>query len=259
MSIIKINSISYPVLFSSLGILAYLLLINFSDLALINSKALFYTWGYLYFIAIFNLIGYALIKFSSWISEKMEVYMIKQWKLTLLYSFVGFVLLLLNYALLATAKMIAGAHEPFLFANGGHRVLLIVWFIELIIMGLLLVNRSVVNSLRIQKEAARLQDENNKARYIALQNQLNPHFLFNSLNTLIAEIEYDPRNAVDFTRKLSDVYRYVLQSQHKPLVTLDEELQFMRAYIFLHQVRLGDYLSVDCRIDEAYKIGRAHV
>lgn len=254
MSYKKINRISYPVLFSSLGILAYLLLINFSDLALINSKALFYTWGYLYFILMFNLIGYALIKFSNWISEKMEVYMIKQWKLILLYSFVGIILLLLNYVLLATAKMIAGAHEPFLFANGGHRILLIVWFIELIIMGLLLVNRSALNSLRIQKEAARLQDENNKARYIALQNQLNPHFLFNSLNTLIAEIEYDPKNAIDFTRKLSDVYRYVLQCQHKPLVTLEEELEFMKSYIFLHQVRLGDYISVDCQIGEEYKV-----
>lgn len=249
----NINKISYPVLFSSLGVLAYLLLINFSDLAHIGSKALFYTWGYLYFIAMFNLIGYSLIKFSNWLSEKMEVYMIKQWKLILLYSFVAVILLLLNYVLLATAKMIAGSNEPFIFVNSGHRILLIVWFIELIIIGLLLVNRSVLNSLRIQKEAARLQDENNRARYIALQNQLNPHFLFNSLNTLIAEIEYDPKNAIDFTRKLSDVYRYVLQCQHKPLVTLEEELEFMRAYIFLHQVRLGDYISVDCRIGEAYK------
>lgn len=253
MSYKKINKISYPAIFSALGVLAYLLLVNFSDLRFNNNMALSYLWGYLYFIAMFNLIGFSLIRFSNWISEKMEVYMMKHWRVVLLYAFVAIVLLLLNYVLLVTAKMIAGVHEPFRFAISGHRILLVVWFIELVIMGLLLVNRSVLNSLRIQKEAARLQDENNKARYIALQNQLNPHFLFNSLNTLIAEIEYDPKNAVDFTRKLSDVYRYVLQSQQKPLVTLEEELEFMRAYIFLHQVRLGAYLSVDCQIGEAYK------
>ena len=75
-------------------------------------------------------------------------------------------------------------------------------------------------TLRLQQQAADLQKENNTARYTALQNQLNPHFLFNSLNTLIAEIEYDPANAVHFTKNLSNVYRYVLQCQEKPLITL---------------------------------------
>ena len=65
-----------------------------------------------------------------------------------------------------------------------------------------------------------MQAENDTARYTALQNQLNPHFLFNSLNTLIAEIEYNPANAVHFTKHLSCVYRYVLQSQDKTLVSL---------------------------------------
>lgn len=253
MSYKKLNRIGYPAIFSSLGVLAYLLLVNFSNLPINDSRALSYVWGYLYFITIFNLIGFLLIKFSNWISEKIEIYRIKQWRVVMLYSFVAVLLFLLNYALLATAKMIAGVNEPFLFVNGGYRVLLVVWFIELIIIGLLLVNRSALNALQIQKEASRLQDENNKARYIALQNQLNPHFLFNSLNTLIAEIEYDPKNAVNFTRNLSDVYRYVLQCQQKPLVTLHEELEFMQSYIFLHKVRLGDYIKMDCQIGEEYK------
>lgn len=252
MSYKRLNNIGYPAIFSTLGILAYLLLVNFSNLPIKDSTALSYVWGYLYFVAIFNLIGFLLIKFSNWISEKIEMYRIKQWRVVMLYSFVAVLLFLLNYTLLATAKMLAGVHEPFLFANGGFRVLLVVWFIELIIIGLLLVNRSALTSLRIQKEAARLQDENNKARYIALQNQLNPHFLFNSLNTLIAEIEYDPKNAVNFTRNLSDVYRYVLQCQHKPLVSLGEELEFMQSYIFLHKVRLGNYILIDCRIGKEY-------
>lgn len=102
--------------------------------------------------------------------------------------------------------------------------------------------------LRLQQKAAQLQKENNAARYTALQNQLNPHFLFNSLNTLIAEIEYNPSNAVRFTRNLSDVYRYVLQSQDKTLITLGEELEFIQSYLFLHEVRLGNCIACNITI-----------
>lgn len=85
-------------------------------------------------------------------------------------------------------------------------------------------------------------------RYTALQNQLNPHFLFNSLNTLISEIRYNPANAELFTQHLSDVYRYILQCQNQRLTTLREELDFLNSYIFLHRVRLGDCIHIDSRI-----------
>lgn len=103
---------------------------------------------------------------------------------------------------------------------------------ELVILGLLLAFRAIREMLRLQQHTAALQEENNTARYVALQNQVNPHFLFNSLNTLIAEIEYNPRNAVEFTRNLSNVYRYVLQCQDKTLVTLGDELDFLDAFLF---------------------------
>ena len=104
--------------------------------------------------------------------------------------------------------------------------------------------------LRLQQHTAALQEENNTARYVALQNQVNPHFLFNSLNTLIAEIEYNPRNAVEFTRNLSNVYRYVLQCQDKTLVTLGDELDFLDAFLFLHKVRLGDCITCDIEVPD---------
>lgn len=70
---------------------------------------------------------------------------------------------------------------------------------------------------------------------------------------LIAEIEYNPRNAVSFTQKLSNVYRYVLQCQDKPLVALKEELEFPEAYLFLHKVRLGNCISCDTEIPAAVR------
>ena len=149
-------------------------------------------------------------------------------------------------------KLLVGSYNIFIFPNGGWRILFLVWLVELVIVGLLLSNRSIQNTLKLQQEAAELQKENNTARYTALQNQLNPHFLFNSLNTLIAEIEYNPANAVHFTKHLSSVYRYVLQSQDKVLVPLSEELEFMKSYLFLHEVRLGNCISYKCHLPEDY-------
>ena len=94
----------------------------------------------------------------------------------------------------------------------------------------------------------KLEESSIKAQYTALQNQLNPHFLFNSLNTLISEIEYNPENAVVFTQKLSDVYRYILKSQEQGLVTLRNELEFLDSYIYLHQVRLGKCIQLENKI-----------
>ena len=69
---------------------------------------------------------------------------------------------------------------------------------------------------------------------------------------MIAEIEYNPANAVRFTKHLSSVYRYVLQSQDKVLVPLSEELEFMKSYLFLHEVRLGNCISYKCHLPEDY-------
>jgi sensor histidine kinase YesM len=193
-------------------------------------------------------LGYSTLRISSWMNDQYALNIRKRWKIVVIYAIVMLLLLLLNYSLLVVAKMLVGMDDPLIFPNGGWRILLVVWLVELVILGLLLANRSIQNTLKLQQEAAALQKENNTARYTALQNQLNPHFLFNSLNTLIAEIEYNPDNAVRFTKNLSSVYRYVLQSQDKTLVSLGEELEFLDSYLFLHKVRLGDCISCVCDI-----------
>ena len=64
------------------------------------------------------------------------------------------------------------------------------------------------------------------------KNQMSPHFLFNSLNTLTSIIPEDPEAAVSFTEKLSEVYRYILQNKERELVTLSEEVDFVKSYLF---------------------------
>lgn len=92
--------------------------------------------------------------------------------------------------------------------------------------------------------AEQLEREHTKAQYESLKNQINPHFLFNSLNTLSAIIPQDADKAVDFVHKLSNTYRYLLKMKERELVLLDEELEFARAYIFLIKSRYGDNLQI---------------
>jgi len=99
-------------------------------------------------------------------------------------------------------------------------------------------------------EMEELKIEKLRSDYQALQNQLNPHFLFNSFNVLISEIQYNPDTAVRFTRKLSDVYRYVLESRKHDLVALSRELQFIKSYVYLHQVRVGKGLKLVTEIPD---------
>lgn len=78
------------------------------------------------------------------------------------------------------------------------------------------------------------------AKFDALKNQLDPHFLFNSLNVLSSLIDENPNSAQKFTTALSKVYRYVLEQKNKELVTVDEELQFAKTYMSLLKMRFED-------------------
>lgn len=83
------------------------------------------------------------------------------------------------------------------------------------------------------------------AKFDALKNQLDPHFLFNSLNVLTSLIEEDPQQAQKFTTSLSKVYRYVLEQKNKDLVTVDEELAFAETYVRLLKMRFEDSIVFD--------------
>ena len=83
------------------------------------------------------------------------------------------------------------------------------------------------------------------AKFDALKNQLDPHFLFNSLNVLSSLIEENPSGAQDFTTDLSKVYRYVLEQKNKDLILLDEELKFANYYASLLKMRFEDSLEFE--------------
>ena len=82
--------------------------------------------------------------------------------------------------------------------------------------------------------------KNQTAKFESLKNQLDPHFLFNSLNVLTSLISENPSQAERFTTKLSKVYRYVLEQKDKDLIPLEEELKFAKSYMELLKMRFED-------------------
>lgn len=105
-------------------------------------------------------------------------------------------------------------------------------------------------------ETERLRRENVESQLQGLRDQVNPHFLFNSLNTLTYIIPEDPERAVRFVQMLSKVYRYILEIKEKRLITLEEELRFLDAYIFLLKERFGDSLCIELNVSEAAQAHR---
>jgi sensor histidine kinase YesM len=100
-----------------------------------------------------------------------------------------------------------------------------------------------------QLEGEKYKKASAEAQLKNLTNKLNPHFLFNSLNTLAIIIEENKDKAVDFVQELSDVYRYVLNSDKQTWVTLEEEIRFSKSYISLLKMRFESNFDVDISID----------
>lgn len=105
-----------------------------------------------------------------------------------------------------------------------------------------------------EQEIEQLKMENLQSRYDALSNQINPHFFFNSLNGLTSVIrKKNEDNALEYVNKLSDVFRYILQSDKKGLVTLREELEFVKAFFYMMEIRFASKLIFYIDIKENMK------
>ena len=88
------------------------------------------------------------------------------------------------------------------------------------------------------------------AQFETLKNQLDPHFLFNSLNVLSALIDENPNHAQRFTSSMSKIYRYVLDEKDKELVTVEEEIDFAKTYCELLKTRFEDSVNFEFNVDE---------
>jgi hypothetical protein len=101
-------------------------------------------------------------------------------------------------------------------------------------------------------ETEQLKKANLQSQLDGLKSQINPHFLFNSLNSLSSLIEDDPDQAERFVEEMSSVYRYLLRSNETELTTLGQEIQFAQSYFHLLNTRYGDGIQLRLAIDPAF-------
>ncbi|HET6568950.1 MAG TPA: histidine kinase [Rhodothermales bacterium] len=102
----------------------------------------------------------------------------------------------------------------------------------------------------IEREQA-LKQESAEAQLVALRAQINPHFLFNALNTIISLISERPEEAETTVEHLASIFRHILQTSSRPYVTLDEEMALVAHYLEIEQARFGQNLTIEVMIDPA--------
>jgi sensor histidine kinase YesM len=105
---------------------------------------------------------------------------------------------------------------------------------------------------KLVDEAENLKKENLQSQLEGLKGQVNPHFLFNSLNSLSSLISEDPEKAEIFLDEMSKVYRYLLRTNEEGLTTLDSEMNFIYSYFHMLKTRYGDGLDMETKIDNHY-------
>ena len=155
----------------------------------------------------------------------------------------AFILKIINVLLLQ--------EEPFssVFINGEFRTVLNFTVFYSILLAIYFHVRfsSLVKDQQLEEQ--KVITGNVSAQFESLKNQLDPHFLFNSLNVLGALIEEDQDKAVEFNNSLSKTYRYILDQKNKELVPIEEELAFAKTYIELLQMRFEDSLIFELPTD----------
>jgi sensor histidine kinase YesM len=105
---------------------------------------------------------------------------------------------------------------------------------------------------RAKLEEAILRDEIARIKLEILKSQINQHFMFNSLNVLSGLLKKDHERALVFIEEFSNIYRYVLETIEQSLTSLDKELEFIRSYLFLQQIRYGNSLKFTENISESH-------
>jgi len=110
-----------------------------------------------------------------------------------------------------------------------------------------------VDRLSLVEREKALAAESSKAHLVALRSQINPHFLFNALNTLMSLISEKPSEAEEVVAHLAAIFRHTLQAGSKAFVSLEEETSLVEHYLAIEKARFGDRLDVTCDLDDGLR------
>ena len=158
------------------------------------------------------------------------------------------------YTIPMSALLLVGWYN---FFGGGHPNWSVIWQSTLIILVAVIFITHVYETVFLVKETEnemikneQLERAKAEAELEALKNQIDPHFIFNSLNTLSHLIEEKPGKAKQFNDNLADVYRYILQNKARDLVLLKEEMIFLQNYFSLLKIRFEKAIQMIVKIDD---------
>jgi two-component system, LytTR family, sensor kinase len=126
------------------------------------------------------------------------------------------------------------------------------FILSVVFLGLFVFHRMSASLI----EAEQLKQENLIAQNQALRQQIDPHFLFNSITTLTTLIQENKDLAIEFVQRLSKVYRHVLQSKEHDLVDLKTEVEFVRDYAFAFEMRFGEQFHLTIEIPKKFLTSR---
>ena len=185
----------------------------------------------------------------------------KEYKKRIITRLAAFFLIIL---IIGTAFVLLTIAAPMLFGDGQFPEMLedfvsqeLKWFLLSWIISISIATAAFFymewnNSL---KREQKLREEKLIFQYETLKNQVNPHFLFNSLNTLSSLIPKDPELAERFITKFSTIYRYILEKADREIVGLNEEIEFIKNYFFLQKIRDDGKINLHIEVDhpEAYQ------
>jgi two-component system LytT family sensor kinase len=165
---------------------------------------------------------------------------------------------LLVYVLLADRALLglgswSALRDPHAFPNALRGMFLWNWLIYWVIVGAWQAYQYYRRYLSSELRRERLEHQFSEARLNALRMQLDPHFLFNALNTISSQLERDPRLAREMIEHLGDLLRLSLDSKDRQEVPLAEEMAFLAHYLAIQKIRFGDNLRVEIRVDPEVK------
>ncbi len=196
------------------------------------------------FIEIINVLNKWLNKGSGWDHKPVQRLNLQ----ILLHLLIGFIL----FTGIRLAYIYLFSPRNYILFTDELTIALFYAFIIIILnvfnFGFVLLNQwrnSLAQAEKYKKESAEFEFE-------MLQAQINPHFLFNSLNTLSSLVYEDADRSAEFIRRLSDVYRHVLDTRHKELISIEEELSFIKSYVFLLELRFDKKLAIKINLAENY-------
>jgi sensor histidine kinase YesM len=207
--------------------------------------------SYLFSIAITFIIMYGLVKLAGWMNQKIS------WEKApgvRFYSQIIVITIFILVVVMGMRMVVIFLFSDSQFIRLTDEIIITVYFLVMALLlvfidtGLHLLTRWR-NSLA---EIERFRKENLETQFEMLRMQVNPHFLFNSLNTLTSLIYQNQDTAASYVREMATVYRYILEQRKADTVKLHEEMTFVSSYMMLLSLRFEDKITFEVNISEDY-------